>query len=67
MFKTTAVCRCIKDCDDFGMTPGKLHLCSIEMDPDGATRFIISHPVGGPIKCLQEWFANYFELVLQNS
>jgi hypothetical protein len=36
---------------------------TVELDKTGDTTFTVSKPDGGEIKCVREWFENYFEVV----
>lgn len=56
-------CECINDCWDFDMKRGMIYGGTVTIDEYGDTTFAIDLPGGGPLKCVQEWFANYFKII----
>lgn len=56
-------CMCTTDCCDFDMKRGLIYDGVVHIDEDGATTFVVALPGGGPLKCVQEWFANYFIII----
>ena len=56
-------CQCINDCWDYDMKRGMIYGGVAHIDEDGSTRFVVEMPIGSPLKCVQEWFANYFRII----
>ena len=56
-------CICTRDCLDFDIKRGMIVGGIVHLDEDGSTTFVIELPNGGPLKCVQEWFANYFKII----
>lgn len=54
--------KCIKSLEDFDLKLGTVYLCDLLLDLNGATTFVIHQEDGSEIKCVQEWFGEFFEL-----
>lgn len=63
MYKCYINCVSIADCPDFGLVRGLTFDGWFEMDKEGDPHFHINLPDGSEIKCIQEWFKEFFELV----
>lgn len=63
MFEVEFRCVCTNDCWDFDMKQGMIYSGVVHIDEDGATTFVVALPNGGPLRCVQEWFANYFKII----
>ena len=61
-YSVEAFCYCIRDCEFLGLEANTVHKCTIELDVHGTPFFIIQCQCGGPIKCVHEWFVNFFVL-----
>lgn len=63
MYEMNFVCRCIKACWDFDTVEGNIYPGVAVFDKNGSVTFVIEVYTESPIKCVQEWFENYFELI----
>ena len=63
MLEVSFRCVCTNDCHDFDMKEGMILGGTITIDEDGSSTFAIEFPDGSVMKCVQEWFANYFKII----
>ena len=63
MLEVGFTCICTNDCWDFDMKRGMILGGVVHIDDDGSTTFVVDIPGGNPVKCVQEWFANYFKII----
>ena len=63
MYKTNIKCLCIRNYVYRDLKIGMIFDATVELDKTGDTTFTVSKPDGGEIKCVREWFENYFEVV----
>ena len=63
MLEVNFTCACTNDCWDFDMKRGMIYDGVVHIDEYGSTTFVVNIPGGSPLKCVQEWFANYFKII----
>lgn len=63
MLEVRFICQCTNECVALGITRGMTFGGTACIDEYGETTFVIDLPTGGPLKCVQEWFANYFKII----
>lgn len=56
-------CRCINTCEGMDIEEGKIYFVNIRLLETGETVFVVKFADGSELKCVQEWFENYFELM----
>ncbi len=67
MYEMNFVCKCIKSCWDFDVDAGEVYNGTAVFDKNGFVTFVIHIFDDSPIRCVQEWFEEYFELVHTNN
>ena len=56
-------CLCVNDCLDFDMKCSMIYSGVVHIDEYGDTTFIVELNDGEQVKCVQEWFVNYFRII----
>ena len=55
-------CKCVNTCKDMDIEAGKTYYVDVRLLKTGETVFVVKLEDGSKLKCVQDWFADYFEI-----